>query len=103
MNLELIKQDIDEKLALVNGVTEDLKAERFETWSDDRQVWAVVDGHGGLERLSIAEGALHGPHPARIGATLVQTIKDARSLAAAENRRRFAEVIPTMFPDGEES
>ncbi|WP_086823467.1 YbaB/EbfC family nucleoid-associated protein [Allokutzneria sp. NRRL B-24872] len=76
---EQLKRDIDEKLEQVQLMTETLSTERFEAWSQKRNVQAVVNGKGELLDVVLA-----------------------RELAGMESRRRLRNVVPTMVPEGEQ-
>jgi DNA-binding protein YbaB len=51
--------------------------------SPDGLVTAVVTGSGELVDLTIAESAIHGPHPQKIGSAVVAAVTAARRAALA--------------------
>ncbi|SDN70654.1 YbaB/EbfC family nucleoid-associated protein [Allokutzneria albata] len=102
VEFEQLKRDIDEKLEQVQFMTAALASERFQAWSQKRNVQAVVNGNGELLDIIVAKGALRSAHPHLLGPEVVEAVSAARGLAGAENRRRLRNIVPTMVPDDEE-
>ncbi|TDP91793.1 YbaB/EbfC family nucleoid-associated protein [Labedaea rhizosphaerae] len=83
----------DTQVAAFAALTAELAGQRFTATSDGGHVRAEVDGTGVLLRITVAEGALRGAHPERVGPDTVAAIAAARAAATAAAEPRVAEVF----------
>lgn len=82
--------DTDSQVAALGALTAELAGQRFASTSE--HVTAEVDGTGVLLRITVAEDALRGAHPERIGPDTVAAIAAARAAASGAAAPRVAEL-----------
>jgi DNA-binding protein YbaB len=93
-DIESILDDVEKKRRQMRVLREEAATRFFMGTSEDRAVFARVDGLGKLHDLSILDTELRSYHPSALGPKIVYAINGARAQAIEDTNARLLECLP---------